>query len=303
MGLFGSPTATGTNITVFPTAEVGLTFKNVTTAGSTTVNETATGPPLPLAYNLVGQYCDIETTAAYTGKITLRFIYNDTGMSQLIEENLRLGHWNETSDSWEDITTLVDTENNVIYGATNSLSIFGIRRPDTNADPSLSFVSAACSKTVVGQGFSVNINVTVSNIDATPKTVDINLFADADLIGRQQVADLDPGELRTINFIWQVPSDHNKGNHTLIVGDLAGWIIVAIVGDVAGIGTFPNALPDGKVDIKDLAAMAKCYGANYPNPQYVANYDLTGSTPGLADGKIDIKDLATAAKNYGKIDP
>jgi hypothetical protein len=76
-----------------------------------------------------------------------------------------------------------------------------------------------------------------------------------------------------------------------------GWVLIAMMGDVAGQGSFPNALPDGKVDIKDLATMAKCYGSTYPSPQYVGNYDLDGN------GKIDIKDLALAAKNYGKIDP
>jgi len=43
--------------------------------------------------------------------------------------------------------------------------------------------------------------------------------------------------------------------------------------------------------------MAKIYGVNYPDPRYVANYDIDGN------GKIEIKDFAAAAKNYGKIDP
>lgn len=82
-----------------------------------------------------------------------------------------------------------------------------------------------------------------------------------------------------------------------------GTVKVAMVGDVAGVGVFPNTSPDGKVDIKDIAAIAKCYGAIYPSPQYVAKYDITGTTFEVPDGKIDIKDLATAAKNYGKTDP
>jgi len=63
---------------------------------------------------------------------------------------------------------------------------------------------------------------------------------------------------------------------------------IVMVGDVDA---------NGKVEIKDLATIALCYGINYPDPKYVANYDLND------DGRIDIKDLALAAKNYGKIDP
>jgi hypothetical protein len=35
-------------------------------------------------------------------------------------------HWNETLQQWEDITTLLDKENNLIYGETSHLSIFTV---------------------------------------------------------------------------------------------------------------------------------------------------------------------------------
>ena len=120
-----------------------------------------------------------------------------------------------------------------------------------------------------------------------------------------------PAEVRNITFRWNT-TGISKGVYTITaVADtvpsetdtadnifLDSTIQIAMVGDVAGgPGTFPNTTPDGKVDIKDLAAIAKCYGANYPDPKYYRNYDLND------DGKIDIKDLAMAAKNYGKIDP
>jgi hypothetical protein len=109
---------------------------------------------------------------------------------------------------------------------------------------------------------------------------------------------LAPGQQRVINFIWQVPLDFPKNNYTLIVDNLAGWAIVTMAGDVTGGGgTFPDTLPDGKVEIKDFAVMAKVYGVNYPDPRYVANYDIDGN------GRIEIKDFSVAAKNYGKIDP
>jgi len=65
------------------------------------------------------------------------------------------------------------------------------------------------------------------------------------------------------------------------------------VGDVTG----PAGTPDGRVDIRDLAAIARAFGSYVGHPRYNPNYDING------DEKIDIKDIAAAAKNFGKIDP
>jgi hypothetical protein len=45
------------------------------------------------------------------------------------EANLQLMHWSETAGIWEDITTWVDTENNIIYGEITSLSQFAVMEP------------------------------------------------------------------------------------------------------------------------------------------------------------------------------
>lgn len=130
-------------------------------------------------------------------------------------------------------------------------------------------------------------------------------------IGKQLVS-VNPGASVLVAFIWNTMG-YPKGNYTItaIADPVSGetnttnntftdnWVVVAMVGDVSG----PAGVPDGKVDIRDLAAMAKVFGINYPDPRYNPNYDITGPTPGVADGKIDIRDLATAAKNFGKVDP
>ncbi len=113
-----------------------------------------------------------------------------------------------------------------------------------------------------------------------------------------------------------------KGNYTLsayvspIAGETdtadnaftGGSVYVAILADITG--PDPN-VPDGKVDIRDIATIAKHFGDFPPDdhspgtPDYVACYnaDISGPTVSLPDGKIDIRDLGLAAKNYGKIDP
>jgi len=60
---------------------------------------------------------------------------------------------------------------------------------------------------------------------------------------------------------------------------------------------------DGKVDIKDLAIVAKAFGSYLGSPNWNPIADVTGSTLGVPDNKVDIRDVAYVAKNFGKIYP
>jgi parallel beta-helix repeat protein len=81
MGPLGPSIMTGENITVFPRDDVGLIFENVTAEGLTTVNKTETGPEPPSGF-IVDKFYQIETSASYSGKITIRIIYDDSNMTQ-----------------------------------------------------------------------------------------------------------------------------------------------------------------------------------------------------------------------------
>jgi hypothetical protein len=121
---------------------------------------------------------------------------------------------------------------------------------------------------------------------------------------------LDAGVSESTVFSWNT-SGLSKGNYTLSAyvtpvfgevwvddnGFVFGTIYVAMKGDVAGVGVFPNTFPDGKVDMTDLSLIAKIYGVYYPDVRFVANYDI------FRDGRIDIRDLAVAAKNFERVDP
>jgi hypothetical protein len=51
--------------------------------------------------------------------------------------------------------------------------------------------------------------------------------------------------------------------------------------------------PDGRVDIKDIAFIAKCFGQIPGGPRWDYMADV------VPDQRIDIKDIAMAAKNFG----
>lgn len=127
--LMGPWTKTGENVTVIHGCGVCLTFSNVTSNGITTVDESQIGPNSPLGFKFANEppvYYDIKTTANYSGSLIVSMPYNDTGLTLVDEINLRLMHWNSTSQLWDDITTRVDTGNNVMYGVVDSLSKFAI---------------------------------------------------------------------------------------------------------------------------------------------------------------------------------
>jgi parallel beta-helix repeat protein len=127
--LMGPWTATGENVTVTHATGISLTFSNVTSSGVTTVNQTEIGPDPPVGFKLATDppvYFDIKTTANYSGGIRLAVPYDDTGLMQVQESSLSLMHWSEAQQQWTDITTFVDTDNNIIYGETDSFSLFAL---------------------------------------------------------------------------------------------------------------------------------------------------------------------------------
>jgi hypothetical protein len=108
---------------------VSVLFGEVTTAGNTTAvrsTEPPPGSPTSSAFQFLGEYWEITTTAEYTPGITIALAYDDTGLSQQEEEALVLLHYDETLAEWVDVTSSVDTVNNVIYGNSESLSCFAV---------------------------------------------------------------------------------------------------------------------------------------------------------------------------------
>ena len=127
--LAGGGTPVGGNVPVVPTAPTGdvtppvsLTFSNVDSLGTTTLTTSSTPPaPLPVGYQVGGSpiYFDLETTATYTGPITVCFSY--AGITP-VPTNLL--HYE--NGAWVDVTSSIDTTSQTICGITTSLSPFAL---------------------------------------------------------------------------------------------------------------------------------------------------------------------------------
>jgi hypothetical protein len=134
-------TPAGTNILVHPLdsttgipAPVTVNFSQVTIGGMTSVTSDSnySGQPLPSKFKLGDPptYYDITTTAQYTPPVTVCVGYSNTAY-QHDESNLRLMHFNGIA--WENITTFIDVQANIVCGVTNSLSPFVVAEEDVHA--------------------------------------------------------------------------------------------------------------------------------------------------------------------------
>lgn len=108
--------------------DLTVTFQCVDWWGFTEVEEQTTGPSL-VGYEIIPAtqpvYYNIETSAAYTGDITVCFKYDETKVTGP-ESDLTLWHWSGNPLVATDITTSVDPVNNIICGVTSSLSQFAL---------------------------------------------------------------------------------------------------------------------------------------------------------------------------------
>jgi hypothetical protein len=156
----------------------------------------------------------------------------------------------------------------------------------------------APSKTVVGQNYSVNVNVTAANPGNYPETFDLTLFANTIEIAEVSVADVTNGTSAFVVFAWNttwyahdnytisavvrpVLNETDLSDNTLV----SGPVCVTIPGDING---------DFKVSLQDLVRLANAYGSKPSDAKWNPNADIDGN------GIIDQSDANILAQNYGK---
>jgi len=155
------------------------------------------------------------------------------------------------------------------------------------------------SKTIVGQGYSISINVTAENQGEITETFNVTVYANTTII-ETKAATLTSGNSATITFSWNT-TDFAKGNYTMSayawpVQDevditdnelIAGVVFVGIPGDLDA---------NGVVDIFDLVRIALRFGETLPQPvpwPYPPE-DIN------SDGLLDIFDIVVVALHFGE---
>ena len=157
------------------------------------------------------------------------------------------------------------------------------------------------SKTVIGQTYSMSINVTVENQGDYTEAFNVTLAANTAVIETVTNITLASVTNTTITFSWNT-TGWMKGNYT--IGAYAtivpyeketadndfiyGIVTVTIPGDV-------NC--DFTVDIYDIVLLCYAYGSERGELRYDPNCDSEG------DGDVDIYDVVIACGHYGETYP
>ena len=106
------------------TAWVGVGFDEVLSAGRTSVMTSNQGPAPPAGFQLGKPpvYYDVATTATFIGNVEACFTWTEGQFHN--EKMIRLQHYE--ANAWVDVTTSVDTAENVACGRVTSLSPFAL---------------------------------------------------------------------------------------------------------------------------------------------------------------------------------
>jgi len=214
---------------------------------------------------------------------------------------------NETyGDGIGDTPYVIDGANRDLYPLMNP--VFWLPQPWYLHD--VVVTNVIVPKTVVCQGYGLNMSITTANHGIYTETFDVTVYANETIIATLNDTTLTNGTFATTTFTWNT-SGCAKGNYTIVAvaetvpGEIFtadntyvdSLVAVAMVGDI-------NA--DGKVDVKDVFKVAKAYGSygpdflypsSPPHPNWNAVCDINN------DKKVDVKDYYIVCKHYGEVDP
>ncbi|MDH7476906.1 MAG: CARDB domain-containing protein [Candidatus Bathyarchaeota archaeon] len=168
------------------------------------------------------------------------------------------------------------------------------------SDHDIGVTNITPNKHVVGEGYTININVTLVNLGQQTENFNVKVYANGTQIATTPCT-LTKGTSTTLTLTWNT-TGYAKGNYVvsayawLVQGETDtadntltdGWVIVAMAGDI-------NA--DGIVDIFDCVKIAIAYGATPNDPNWDPDADITN------DNIIDIFDLVIIAIHFGETIP
>jgi hypothetical protein len=160
----------------------------------------------------------------------------------------------------------------------------------------IGITDVTASKTVIGQGYNLNITVTIINYSNDTETRNVTVYANATAIAFQNVT-LTNKDATTAIFTWNT-TGFAKGNYTIsaeasVVPNETytddntytyGIVKVTILGDVDG---------NFRVNYEDLFLFADAYGSRFDDDNWNPNCDFNGND------KVNYEDLFTLADHYG----
>jgi hypothetical protein len=161
----------------------------------------------------------------------------------------------------------------------------------------VAIISVETNSSWAYRGNLINITVIIANKGNIVEKVNVTIYYDETEIVTFRDVYLLAEENLTLTFLWNtslvnpggyiisvaasiVEMEENTGDNFLVNGEI---IVV-----------FIDVNLDGKIDVMDVAIVAKAYGSYPTHPNWDPRADLDG------DGKIDIMDVAMVAIHFGE---
>jgi len=154
------------------------------------------------------------------------------------------------------------------------------------------------------KGWSININVTITNEGNFTEDVTLDLYYNITAGAKIETksVSIDPGETKTLIFTWDTTDVKACRNYTItavanipIESDVSDNILdgplkvkVRMFGDING---------DDKIDMADIAPVAQAFGAFPGHQRWNPDLDLN------RNNQVDLRDVAILARNFGKTCP
>ncbi len=140
-------TPAGTNVLVDLCGYGTLDYSEVTLSGTSTIKFHAASPDPGITFEPIPEpipiFYEIVTDAGFTGNVEIVLYYDDAGLAAGEESRLRLYRFD--GESWDDVTTSINTTSNEIHGSVTSFSYFAVAVPayvcgDANGDQVVNIV-------------------------------------------------------------------------------------------------------------------------------------------------------------------
>ncbi len=168
----------GDDETIDVDSDTTVAFQDVEKAGNTTRTEDDPDDPnFQVEGNKTLVACDVTTTATFKGWIEVGLSYPDQGSVEL-EKDIKLFH--KEDGKWVDVTTRVDTKNNVVYGRVTTLSPFAVVIPARAGD---TWYLAEGSS-----AWGFNCYITLANPNDSEVTADITYMTPDGLVTRDPLS-------------------------------------------------------------------------------------------------------------------
>jgi hypothetical protein len=172
------------------------------------------------------------------------------------------------------------------------------------ADPDIAVINVTTGKSgckpwpVLSRNFTTWVNVTVENQGPFTESFTVTAYADANVIGTQNVISLAPSALTTLKFDWN-STGYAYANYTIsasasVVPAETDTADNTFIGDIIGVTIPGDATGDWKVGPPDFAYLSSAYGSMPGGAKWNPNTDFD------CNDKVGPSDFAYLSKYFGQ---